>query len=169
MEIPEPKRTVRLSHEHYEQLREYAEETAALPHFGNEGIMKKLLSLCGWAVAMLCGLFFFWSLSWDASAFSQPLASTTVAGYSWLASCGVARIGATSLANEDRTVVVDADQYARLKPYLVAKGLSLAEVVNAELKEDLERSDSARMEKGAVEQDAIEASVRWPVLLLFRQ
>jgi len=76
---------------------------------------------------------------------------------------------------------VDADQYARLKPYLVAKGLSLAEVVNAELKEDLERSDSARMEKGAVEQDAIEASVRWkrcsgggrgnlpPIFLLFRQ
>jgi hypothetical protein len=27
MEIPEPKRAVRLSHEHYEQLREYAEET----------------------------------------------------------------------------------------------------------------------------------------------
>ena len=83
------------------------------------------------------------------------------------------------MTNEDRTMVVDADQYARLKPYLVAKGVSLAAVVNMALKDHLEPSDSARMEKGAVEQDAIEASVRWrcsgagktpsPVLLLFRQ
>jgi len=41
---------------------------------------------------------------------------------------------------------VDADQYARLKPYLLAKGVSLAAVVNMALKDYLEPSDSARME-----------------------
>jgi hypothetical protein len=50
------------------------------------------------------------------------------------------------MTNEDRTMVVDADQYARLKPYLVAKGVSLAAVVNMALKDHLEPSDSARME-----------------------
>jgi hypothetical protein len=57
--------------------------------------MKRLLSLCGWAaLATLCGLFFFWSLSWDTSAFSQSLASTSVGGLFGAGLVWVARIGA---------------------------------------------------------------------------
>ncbi len=60
--------------------------------------MKKLLSLCGWAaLATLCGLFFLWSLSWDDSAFTQPLASASVGGLFGAGLVWVARIGAAML------------------------------------------------------------------------
>jgi hypothetical protein len=77
--------------------------------------MKKFLSLCGWAaLATLCGLFFFWSVSWDTSAFSQPLASTSVgrllaAAFVWLVrnwdgivdgQCGLTRLGSVFWSSE---------------------------------------------------------------------
>jgi hypothetical protein len=46
--------------------------------------------------------------------------------------------GEQKMANEDRTVVVDADQYARLKPYLDIKRVSLASVINEALKDELD-------------------------------
>jgi hypothetical protein len=47
------------------------------------------------------------------------------------------------MPRRDKTVVVDADQYARLKPYLEANGVSLTEVVNRAIKEDLESRHKA--------------------------
>jgi hypothetical protein len=45
------------------------------------------------------------------------------------------------MAKRDKTVVVDADQYARLKPYLEANGVSLTEV-NRAIKEDLDQPNA---------------------------